>query len=178
MLFQRRHQIHRDTLLENVLKELQAYQQEKPLEAVNFRKVFQDQLFGLSLKEVHLHSLSRAFIVSLVELGLRMVEPLQVLGNDVESVYVEELKTTFSREEIFEILVIDPMKGAIEVDWRDFFPYLKWIPNKSFENTVQQMYVRRQAVMTALIKEQRKRISNGKVHTVIELAPFEIHFNN
>lgn len=133
---QRRHQIHRDTLLENVLKELQAYQQEKPLEAINFRKVFQSELFGLSLKEV--------------------------LGNDVESVYVEELRITFSRDEIFEILVIDPMKGAIEVDWRDFFPYFKWIPNKSFEKTLQQMHIRRQAVMTVLINEQKKRISNGK----------------
>lgn len=69
-----------------------------------------------------------------------------------------------SKEEILEILVIDPMKGAIEVDWRDFFPYLKWIPNKSFEKTIQQMHVRRQAVMTVLINEQKKRISSGEVH--------------
>lgn len=133
---QRRHQIHRDTLLENVLEKMQAYQQAKPLEAINFRKVFQSELFGLSLKEA--------------------------LGNDIESVYVEELGTTFSRDEIFEILVIDPMKGAIEVDWRDFFPYLQWIPNKSFERSIQQMHIRRQAVMTVLINEQKKRISNGK----------------
>ncbi|KAH6788481.1 GA requiring 3 [Perilla frutescens var. frutescens] len=133
---QRRHQIHRDTLLENILEKLQAHQKEKPFDAIDFRKVFQSELFGLSLKEA--------------------------LGNDVDSVYVEELGTTFSRDEIFEILVIDPMKGAIDVDWRDFFPYLRWIPNKSFERTIQQMHIRRQAVMTVLINEQKKRISNGK----------------
>lgn len=81
----------------------------------------------------------------------------------MESVYVDELGTTFSKEEMFEILVVDPMKGVIEVDWRDFFPYLRWIPNKSFENNIQQMYLRRQAVMTALIQEQKKRISRGEV---------------
>ncbi|KAL2242056.1 UNVERIFIED_CONTAM: Ent-kaurene oxidase, chloroplastic, partial [Sesamum indicum] len=85
-----------------------------------------------------------------------------VLGNDVESVYVEELGITLSKEEMFEILVIDPMKGVIDVDWRDFFPYLKWIPNKSFENNIQRMCFRRQAVMTALINEQKERISRGK----------------
>ncbi|KAK6115875.1 hypothetical protein DH2020_008144 [Rehmannia glutinosa] len=35
----------------------------------------------------------------------------QVLGSEVESVYVKELGTNLSREEIFEILVIDPMKA-------------------------------------------------------------------
>ncbi|PWA38252.1 cytochrome P450 [Artemisia annua] len=29
------------------------------------------------------------------------------------------------RDEIFQVLVVDPMMGTIEVDWRDFFPYLK-----------------------------------------------------
>ncbi|KAL0392022.1 UNVERIFIED_CONTAM: Ent-kaurene oxidase, chloroplastic [Sesamum radiatum] len=86
----------------------------------------------------------------------------EVLGNDVQSAYVEELGTTLSKEEMFEILVIDPMKGAIDVDWRDFFPYLKWIPNKSFENNIQRMHFRRQAVMTALINEQKERISRGE----------------
>ncbi|KAI3460264.1 hypothetical protein Pfo_016927 [Paulownia fortunei] len=133
---QKRHQIHRDTIIENISKQLQAYQKEDPLGAVNFRKIFQSELFGLALK--------------------------QVLGYDVESVYVEEPGTTLSKEEILEVLVINPMKGAIEVDWRDFFPYLMWIPNKSFEKNIQQMYFRRQAVMTVLIKEQKKRIYRGE----------------
>lgn len=81
----------------------------------------------------------------------------------MESVYVEELGTTLSRQEIFKILVVDPMEGAIEVDWRDFFPYLKWIPNKGFENRIQKMHYRRQAVMKALIENQKKRIASGEV---------------
>ncbi|PIN19107.1 Cytochrome P450 CYP2 subfamily [Handroanthus impetiginosus] len=133
---QKRHRIHRDTMMENISEQLHIYQKEDPFRAVNLRKIVQPELFGVALK--------------------------QVLGNDVQSVYVEELGTTLSKEEMFEILVVNPMKGAIEVDWRDFFPYLRWIPNKSFENNIQQMHHHRQAVMTALIKEQKKRISRGE----------------
>ncbi|GER29985.1 cytochrome P450 monooxygenase CYP701A16 [Striga asiatica] len=132
----KQHQIRRDTMIENLSKQLQACLKENPLTAVNFRKIFQSELFGLTLK--------------------------QVFGQDVESIYVEKLQTTLSKQNIFEILVVDPMKGLIEVDWRDFFPYLKWIPNKSFENNIQRMYSRREAVMTVLINEQKKRISRGE----------------
>jgi ent-kaurene oxidase len=103
---------------------------------VNFRDVFESELFGVALK--------------------------QGIGKDVEFVYVEVLGTTLSREEIFRVLVLDMMEGAIEVDWRDFFPYLKWIPNKSLENRIHQLHFRRQAVMNALIKEQKERIASGE----------------
>ena len=89
----------------------------------------------------------------------------------MQSIHVEELGTTLSRDEIFKILVLDPMEGAIDVDWRDFFPYMKWFPNKSFENKIEQMHIRRLAVMKALIKEQKKRIDSGEVHVVC----LEIH---
>lgn len=81
----------------------------------------------------------------------------------MESIYVKGLGATLSRDEIFKILVLDPMEGAIEVDWRDFFPYLKWLPNKSFENKIQKMHFQRKAVMIALIEQQKKRIASGKV---------------
>lgn len=68
-----------------------------------------------------------------------------------------------SRHEIFTVLVKDPMEGAIDVDWRDFFPYLKWIPNRTFEMKIEKMDFRRQAVMKALIMEQRKRVASGEV---------------
>lgn len=84
------------------------------------------------------------------------------MGKDFESIYVEELGATLSREEMFKVLVLDPTEGAIDVDWRDFFPYLKWIPNKTFEEKLQRMYVRREAMMMALIKEQRKCIDSGE----------------
>ncbi|KAL0360772.1 UNVERIFIED_CONTAM: Ent-kaurene oxidase, chloroplastic [Sesamum radiatum] len=133
---QKRHRIHRDTMINNICEQFHAHVEMYPSAAVNFRKIFQSELFGLSLK--------------------------QAIGEDVKSIYVEELGTTLSKQEIFKILVIDPMEGAIEVDWRDFFPYLKWIPNKSFENKIQQMHFHRQAVMKALIEQQTKRITSGK----------------
>ncbi|KAG8654719.1 hypothetical protein MANES_05G169000v8 [Manihot esculenta] len=133
---QRRHRCHRDNLIENISSQLHAHVETSPNEAVNFRDYFQSQLFGLALKEA--------------------------LGEDVQSVYVDEFGSTLSREEIFKVLVLDPMEGAIDVDWRDFFPYLKWIPNKSLEKKIQQMDLNRQAVMNALIKEQKKRIDLGQ----------------
>lgn len=133
---QKRHRIHRDTLIENVSNKLHAHIKNSPLQAVNFRKIFESELFGLAMK--------------------------QALGYDVESLFVEELGTTLSREEIFNVLVSDMLKGAIEIDWRDFFPYLKWIPNKSFEMKIQSLASRRQAVMNSIVKEQKKRIASGK----------------
>lgn len=86
------------------------------------------------------------------------------MGKDVESsIYVEGLGTSLSRNEIFEVLVVDPMKGAIDVDWRDFFPYLRWVPNKSLEMKIKRMEMRRREVMKTLIEQQKKRISKGEV---------------
>lgn len=81
----------------------------------------------------------------------------------MQSIYVEELGSTLSKEEILKILVTELMEGAIEVDWRDFFPYLKWIPNESFEKKIKRVAFRRKVVMKALIKEQTKRIASGEV---------------
>ncbi|KAF3951409.1 hypothetical protein ACB098_01G036100 [Castanea mollissima] len=133
---QKRHRCHRDTMIENISNKLHAHIKNSPLQAVNFKKIFEYELFGLALK--------------------------QSLGHDVESIYVEELEGTLSRAEIFKVLVSDLMEAAIEVDWRDFFPYLKWIPNKSYEMKIQRMVFERQAVMNALIKAQKKRIASGE----------------
>eukprot|EP01018_Ginkgo_biloba_P016965 Gb_22517 [translate_table: standard] len=46
-------------------------------------------------------------------------------GQDMESIYVEELGGT-SKWQLYDILVEDLMKAAIEIDWREFFPYLSW----------------------------------------------------
>ncbi|XP_065880439.1 ent-kaurene oxidase [Euphorbia lathyris] len=133
---QKRHRGHRDTLVENISSQFLAHTKSYPDQAVNFREIFEAELFGISLKEA--------------------------LGKDVQSVFVEELGTSLSREEIFNVLVLDPMEGAIDVDWRDFFPYLQWVPNKSWEAKIEQMHFRRQAVMNALINEQKKRIAAGE----------------
>ncbi|XP_010421446.1 PREDICTED: ent-kaurene oxidase, chloroplastic isoform X1 [Camelina sativa] len=128
---QKRKRHYRDTLIENVSSKLHAHTRDYPQEPVNFRAIFEHELFGVALK--------------------------QAFGKDVESIYVKELGVTLSRDEIFKILVHDMMEGAIDVDWRDFFPYLKWIPNKSFETRIQQMHKRRLAVMNALIQDRLKQ---------------------
>ncbi|GMN72080.1 hypothetical protein TIFTF001_051932, partial [Ficus carica] len=133
---QKRHRCHRDAMAENISKRFNAHVKDFPDEAVNFRKIFEYELFGIALK--------------------------QALGKDIESIYVEEVGGNLSREEIFKVLVIDMMEGAIEVDWRDFFPYLKWVPNRSVESKIRRMIFRRQAVMKALIKEQKRRIASGE----------------
>ncbi|GAV80346.1 p450 domain-containing protein [Cephalotus follicularis] len=133
---QKRLKCNRDTVIESISSQLHSHVQNYPLEAVNFRNIFESELFGIAMK--------------------------QALGKDVESIYVKELGSTLSREEIFKILVADMMEGAIEVDWRDFFPYLRWIPNKSLEMKIQGLHLRRQAVMNAMIEEQKKRIVSGE----------------
>ncbi|XP_042488673.1 ent-kaurene oxidase-like isoform X2 [Macadamia integrifolia] len=134
---QKRFRCHRDTLIENVLNCLLAHVENNPDQAVNFRNIFRDELFGLALKEA--------------------------LGNDMDSsIYVEDLGTRLSREEIYQVLVIDLLMGATEVDWRDLFPYLRWIPNKSLEMKIKRMDAQREAVMKALTEEPKKRIAMGQ----------------
>lgn len=133
---QKRHRVHRDTLVENVYEHLLTLTMKDPSKAVILRETFQPELFALSMK--------------------------QSLGENVDSIYVEELGTTFSKKELLRVLVLDLMEGAIDVDWRDFFPYLKWIPNKSFETRIQRVASRREAAMRSLIKEQKKRFESGK----------------
>lgn len=49
---QKRFRIHRDTLVENVSKQLHDLVRTDPNEAINLRKSFQSELFGLALKQV------------------------------------------------------------------------------------------------------------------------------
>ncbi|VFQ62368.1 unnamed protein product [Cuscuta campestris] len=133
---QKQHRIHRDVLIENVCNELHDELKKRPQEAVNLRRYFQSELFRLALK--------------------------QGIGKDLDSVYVEEFGSAVSRDMMFKFLVADCMEGAIEVDWRDFFPYLKWAPNGRFEKKVLDIQFRRDAVMKALIKEQKKRVESGE----------------
>ncbi|KAL1813108.1 hypothetical protein ACET3Z_023173 [Daucus carota] len=126
---QRRNRILRDTLIDNTSDQLHALFRNRPLEAVNYREIFQLEVFGLAIK--------------------------QTLGKDVDSIYVEELGTTMSRQEILNCLVLDILVGSIDVDWRDFFPYLNWIPNRSFENRIKQLDIRRTEVMKSLIKKTK-----------------------
>jgi ent-kaurene oxidase len=81
----------------------------------------------------------------------------------VSSIYVEEFGREVSKEEIYQATVVDMMMCAIEVDWRDFFPYFSWVPNKSFEERVFTAESRRTAMVLALVRQQKKRIEHGEV---------------
>ncbi|KAJ9567374.1 hypothetical protein OSB04_003340 [Centaurea solstitialis] len=132
----KKHRVHRDTMAENLSNRFHALAPNSSHEAVNLREVFQSELFSLALK--------------------------QAFGRDFKTIYVADLGITMTFEEVFQVLVIDPMNGAIDLDWRDFFPYLKWIPNTGFEKKIEQIVNRREAVMKAMIQEHTKRIQSGE----------------
>ncbi|XP_025646306.1 ent-kaurene oxidase [Arachis hypogaea] len=133
---QKRHRLHREEMVENMSRQFNEHVKNSSDSPINFRDIFSSQLFGLAMK--------------------------QGVGSDVESIYVDDFGNKISRKDMYQILVVDIMEGAIEVDWRDFFPYLRWIPNRSMETKIQRMCFRRKAVMKALINEQKKRIASGK----------------
>ena len=93
----------------------------------------------------------------------------QVLGRDPEFVYVDEFGRNVSRWQMFKAIVIDPLETVLDVDWRDFFPYLKWVPNKSLEDKITKVCQKRDAIVNALISEERQLLANGKVHSVLFL---------
>ncbi|KAG8094562.1 hypothetical protein GUJ93_ZPchr0012g19348 [Zizania palustris] len=126
----------RDTMVSNMLSTLHELVADDPQAALNFRNVFRDELFRLSM--------------------------IESLGEDVSSVFVDEFGRDISKEEIYNLIVEDMMKCAIEVDWRDFFPYLGWVPNKSFEERVHSTVGRRNAVMQAIFNKQKERIARGE----------------
>ncbi|KAF7010663.1 hypothetical protein CFC21_025054 [Triticum aestivum] len=134
---QRQFRETRDLMMDNMLSSFRTLVTDNPnYSPLNFRDVFKDELFRLSLVES--------------------------IGEDVSSVYVEEFGREISKDEIHQITVTDILMWAIEVDWRDFFPYLGWIPNKSFETGLHTTEFRRTSVMRALINEQKKRIARGE----------------
>lgn len=49
---QRGNRIHRDVMINNICDRFHAQAKANPSEAVNFREIFQSELFGLSMKQV------------------------------------------------------------------------------------------------------------------------------
>jgi len=126
----------RNKMMDNMLSTFRRMVINNPRAPRNFREVFRDELFRLSLT--------------------------QSLGEDVSSVYVKELAREISKEEIFQIIVVDMMTCVTEVDWREFFPNLGWVPNKRFEAKVATTESRRTAVIQALINQRKERIVCGE----------------
>lgn len=53
-LLQKRHRVHRDVMINNICDQFHAHAKLYPSEAVDFRKIFQSELFRLSMKQVNL----------------------------------------------------------------------------------------------------------------------------
>eukprot|EP01018_Ginkgo_biloba_P036865 Gb_09826 [translate_table: standard] len=85
-----------------------------------------------------------------------------IFNQDVESIYVEEMGRKLSKWEVYDIFMFDFLKWGIEVDWRDFFPYLKWVPFKRFEDNLSHVDRRRDAAVKALVQEQKQLLASGK----------------
>lgn len=51
-VIQKRHRIHRDTMMENMSTQFHAHIKDNPLQLVNFRKIFESELFAVSMKQV------------------------------------------------------------------------------------------------------------------------------
>lgn len=126
----------RDTLINSMVAAYHKMVIEEPTSPVNFREVFEDELFR--------HSLTQA------------------LGEDISSVYVEEYGKSLDRHELYLVLVGNILSSAIEIDWRDFFPYLSWVPNRGLERRMEALEEARTTVVRALINQQKKRIARGE----------------
>ncbi|KAK1653818.1 hypothetical protein QYE76_071623 [Lolium multiflorum] len=126
----------RKQMVDNMISTLRTLVINDPHATQDFRKNFRDELFRLSM--------------------------IQGFGEEVSSVYVEEFGREISGEEICQIIVVDMLRCVTEVDWRDFFPYLSWVPNENFEKKVTTIESRRTAVMRSLIKQRKKRIEGGE----------------
>uniref|UniRef100_A0ACD5UVD9 Uncharacterized protein n=1 Tax=Avena sativa TaxID=4498 RepID=A0ACD5UVD9_AVESA len=133
---QRQFRDTRNKMMDNMLRTFRTLVAVDPHAPHNFREVFRDELFRLSL--------------------------IQSLGEDVSSIYVEEFQREISKDEIYQIIVADMTMCVIEVDWRDFFPYLSWVPNKSFDARVATTESRRTAVTRALVNQRKERIACGE----------------
>eukprot|EP01018_Ginkgo_biloba_P040909 Gb_05787 [translate_table: standard] len=138
-LKQKQSRILRENMLEKIMDSVHAHVKANSAgssEGLEVRQTFVNELFPFAVK--------------------------QVIGRDMESLYVEELGGKLSKWQLYDILVEDVMKGAVEIDWRDFFPYLSWVPNKRVEGSLKQMDIRRNAVVRTIVEEQKKLLASGK----------------
>ncbi|XP_051212778.1 ent-kaurene oxidase 2 [Lolium perenne] len=133
---QRRFRDTRQKMMDNMLNTFHSLVIGDPHAPQNFREVFRDEMFRVTL--------------------------IESLGEDVSSVYVKEFGREISKEEMHRTMVFDMMSCVIVADWRDHFPYLGWLPNKSFDTRLVTAESRRTAVIRALIDQRRERIACGE----------------
>eukprot|EP01018_Ginkgo_biloba_P029664 Gb_20775 [translate_table: standard] len=117
-------------------------------EEINVRQIFITELFPFAMKEI--------------------------FNQDVESIYVEGMGRKLSKWEVYDIFMFDFLKWGIEVDWQDFFPYLKWVPFKRFEESLSRVDRRRDAAVKALVQEQKQLLASGKSNCYLDILLEEV----
>ncbi|KAL4194445.1 hypothetical protein AMTRI_Chr05g68740 [Amborella trichopoda] len=125
---QKRFRCHRDSMIESMLHELH---EQAAGAVVSIRSMLKREALGLAMK--------------------------QAVGKNYDTLYIKEMGGNLPKTEIYDVLVADLLLVAGLADWRDFFPYLSWLPNKSVEKKVNDVYTRRNLVTTALINLYKKR---------------------
>lgn len=107
-------------------------------EAVNMSRIILDHLFPFALS--------------------------QVIGREVKPLYVEELGNKMvSVQDIYDLVVGDPGTAALEINWREFVPFVsRWLPNAKLHAMLNDVTRRRSAVVKALIRQERELLSSGK----------------
>uniref|UniRef100_A0A0C9SA79 TSA: Wollemia nobilis Ref_Wollemi_Transcript_4492_1711 transcribed RNA sequence n=1 Tax=Wollemia nobilis TaxID=56998 RepID=A0A0C9SA79_9CONI len=107
-------------------------------DAVNMSKILLDHVFSFALN--------------------------QVIGRDVKPLYVEELGSEIvSVQDMYHLIIGDPATAALEINWRDFVPFVnRWFPNKKLHAMLKEVTRRRAAVVKALIRQERELLSSGK----------------
>ncbi|KAH9300328.1 hypothetical protein KI387_011911, partial [Taxus chinensis] len=88
----------------------------------------------------------------------------QVIGRTVEPLYIEELGAKIvSVRDMYDLIIRDPATAALEINWRDFVPFInRWLPNKKLHAMLNRVTRRRSAVVRALIRQERELLSAGK----------------
>ncbi|KAH9300332.1 hypothetical protein KI387_011915 [Taxus chinensis] len=88
----------------------------------------------------------------------------QVIGRTVEPLYIEELGAKIvSVRDMYDLIIRDPATAALEINWRDFVPFInRWLPNKKLHAMLNRVTRRRSAVVRALIRQERELLSSGK----------------
>jgi ent-kaurene oxidase len=106
------------------------------------------------------HSQTLDGVIDVREYIVKTIFPFamsQVWGYMPEKVDCPELGVV-TKQDIFDACISNPMKAFVEIDWRDFFPAFKWVPNKTLENKIKAIERRRTLIMKGLVQEQRKSI--------------------
>ncbi|XP_057873300.2 ent-kaurene oxidase, chloroplastic [Cryptomeria japonica] len=135
---QRNNAFMREEMVQKLITSVYLELKEACNDTVNMSKIILDHLFPFALN--------------------------QVIGKTVEPLYVEELGSEIvSVQDMYNLIVGDPGNAALEINWRDFLPFVnRWFPNKKLRKMLDDVTKRRSALVKALIRQERDLLASGK----------------